>query len=263
MYICYFDETGDDGFPKYSSELFVLTSLYMHYQTWKDNYSKVHDFRKQLKKDYNLPVSIEFHAKYFVTDKNPFRELNLSHEKKKEILKLFFELISILDAQIINVVINKKNIKSQQYDILDTALKYNVQRIENDLSQKDPANKFLIITDEGRVGKMVKTTRKIQKINFIPSKYSTASYRNDIQKLIEDPLPKRSNESYFIQVADTVSYVVHLYAQRKFLSGWSWPKRVLNTLNPGDDEELLTLASNVLNLKASSGNQFGIVHYPK
>ena len=28
MYIAYFDETGDDGFPTYSSELFVLTSIY-------------------------------------------------------------------------------------------------------------------------------------------------------------------------------------------------------------------------------------------
>lgn len=28
MYIAYYDESGDDGFPAYSSPLFVLTALY-------------------------------------------------------------------------------------------------------------------------------------------------------------------------------------------------------------------------------------------
>ncbi len=38
MFISYFDETGDDDYPKYSSELFVLTSIYMYFLDWKSNY---------------------------------------------------------------------------------------------------------------------------------------------------------------------------------------------------------------------------------
>ncbi len=40
MFISYFDEIGDDGYPKYSSELFVLTSIYMYFLYWKSNYQE-------------------------------------------------------------------------------------------------------------------------------------------------------------------------------------------------------------------------------
>ena len=36
--IAYFDESGDDGLKNYSSETFILTSLYMHASNWNDNF---------------------------------------------------------------------------------------------------------------------------------------------------------------------------------------------------------------------------------
>ncbi len=36
MYIAYYDESGDDGYPRYSSPLFVLSVTYLHYLNWKD-----------------------------------------------------------------------------------------------------------------------------------------------------------------------------------------------------------------------------------
>jgi len=260
MYIVYFDETGDDGYPQYSSDLFILTSLYMHHQTWKDNYSKIKEFRRELKNKFNLPIKTEFHTKAFLTDKNPYRNLNISNDDKKYILNAFFQLTSSLSLKFINIVINKENIDpNKEYDILDKALTYNIQRIENDLGESE---KFIIITDDGRVQKMTKTTRKIQRINYIPSKYNIGSYNRVIKKLIEDPLLKRSSESYFIQLVDMVSYIVFLYAKRKFSDG-IWASRVLNILGYGDEIYLLNLIKNVLNLEATAKNEFGIVHYPK
>jgi hypothetical protein len=49
MYLVYFDESGDDGYPKTSSELFVLASVYMHEMFWKTNYNKIKKGRKELK----------------------------------------------------------------------------------------------------------------------------------------------------------------------------------------------------------------------
>jgi len=263
MYLCYFDETGDDGFPNQSSNFFVLTSLYMHHLNWKANYNHVLDFRRQLKSDYNLPIKFEFHTKPFLTDKNPYRDLKLTKQGKKEILFLFFELLASLDLKIINVVINKDNIDALEYNVLDRALTYNIQRIENDLKSTDPAHRFLLITDEGRLSKMVKTTRKIQKINFIPSKYNNGSYRNEIEKMIEDPLPKKSSESFFIQLADMVSYVVFLYCNRRYSKINRWANRVMEILDYGDEIKLLDRIISVLNTKASSDDKFGVVVYPK
>jgi len=38
MFIAYYDKSGDDGYLKYSSPIFVLTSLYLYYLNWKDIY---------------------------------------------------------------------------------------------------------------------------------------------------------------------------------------------------------------------------------
>lgn len=77
MYFSYFDESGDDGFPKYSSELFVLTSIYFNYQYWKINHQKIYEFRKNLKEEFSFPFRQEFHTKEFLQGKPPYRELNL------------------------------------------------------------------------------------------------------------------------------------------------------------------------------------------
>lgn len=263
MFITYFDESGDDGFPQYSSQLFVLSCVYMHHSKWKDNYDKIVQFRKQLKLDYDFPVKLEFHAKQFIQDKNPYHG-KYSHQQRKEILFLIYKLIAILDVKVINVVIDKANIAIPNYDVLNAALTYSIQRIENDMIKSESHSKFIIITDEGRVEKMRTVSRKIQKVNFIPSRYSTDSYRKEIENLIEDPLPKKSDQSYFIQIADSISYIISLYSLQNLCTNKEhWPNRVLNVLEYGDDSKLLEIITGVLNLEANKTNRFGVVYYPK
>lgn len=270
MYITYFDESGDDGYPKYSSPLFVLSTVYMAESKWKYNYEIIKRFRKFLKDKYNFPVKQEFHCKQFIQDKNPYHG-KYSPAQRKELIELQFRLISDLDLKIINIVIDKNNAMHKgydaSYDVLKNAFTYSLQRIENDMLSLDPEhNRFLIITDEGRVEKMASIARMLQRINYIPSLYEEGSYRNDLKTIIEDPLPKKSSESYFIQISDLLAYTVNLYTQRKLVATTiNWPKRVLNVLQYGDEEKLLNilLKKNKLNLKANKSNPFGIVYYPK
>lgn len=260
MYLAYFDESGDDGYPKYSSELFVLTSGYLYHQKWQEIYNSIKEFRKQLKQDFGIPLKLEFKAREFILNKNPYRNFNISDDNRKKVLGITAEFLGNIDIKFINVVINKKKIPGQEYPVLENAVKFNIQRIENDLTI-DPLNKFLIITDEGRVGKMRHTTRKIQRINIIPSKY-TGRYRKEIKLMIEDPLPKKSQESYFIQMCDFVAFLVYLYGIKKFSSG-NWSGRLSSILNEDELIEILNKIKPVLNLKATYNNEYGIVCYPK
>jgi len=102
MYIAYYDESGDDGYPKYSSPLFVLSAIYLHYLNWKDVFKNISEFRKQLKKDFNLPIKMEFHTKYFILNKNPYKKLEISDDDRLLIIELFCELISNLEISIIS-----------------------------------------------------------------------------------------------------------------------------------------------------------------
>lgn len=263
MYISYFDESGDDGFPKYSSELFIMTSIYFHYSFWQSNYQKIYELRKELKRDYGFPVKQEFHTQQFLNDKNPYHG-KYTPEQRKEILFKMFSLLPDLKIRVVNVAINKLKITRPEYDVLKAALTYNVQRIENDLDKLFENPRFMIITDDGRLPKMRATVRAMQKINFIPSKFKTKPIRREIKNLIEDVLPKKSSESYFIQIADMISFIISLYVRRnKCGVELPWAKRTLNVLSPGDELALLEIIKTKLNLKASGSDEYGVVCYPK
>ena len=257
--IVYCDETGDDGITSASSNTFTLTSLYMSADSWQDNYDAVKQLRKQLKEEYGFHLNQEMHTKHFLTDKNPYRDYKWTSEQKIDILKKFTIAIASLDIKIINVIIDKDKIITGNYNILETALTYNIQRIENDSNGNW---NYLIITDEGRISPMRKTARAIRTFNPIQSQFG--GYINKpIHYLIEDILEKNSKESFFIQICDFVSYFVHLYYKTRYKKE-SIPNRAQKLIDYkfiGD--VMATLKNgNVLNTKASS-NIHGLVIYPK
>ena len=263
MQIAYYDESGDDGYPTYSSEFFILSTLYLHYLNWQPIFETIVNFRRDLKSNFGIPVRTEMHTRHFLLNKKPFRSYDISDDDRVAIIGLFCDLIASLDLKIINVVIVKPRIQKSTYPVLDTALKYSIQRIENDLNPaRNPQKKFMIITDPGRVGKMRKTSRRIQRINFIPSQYSPTSYRKEIRTLIEDPLPKDSKESYFIQLADTVTLIVYLHSITQTGVG-QFSNRMKNIVSPTKVSEWMERLKPSLNLLASRQDPYGIVYYPK
>lgn len=260
-YIAYFDETGDDGVSTASSDHFVLTSVYMPADQWQNNYNQMRLLRKELRDRYGFHVSQEMHTKCFLTDKNPYRSYGWDKEIRQEILKSFTLTIASMDLKIINVIIDKTKFKDDQYPVLENALKYNIQRIDNDSNGEW---NYLIITDKGRLAPMRKTARAIRAYNPIQSKYSYEFTNQPIANLIEDILEKDSAESYFIQIADFVSYFVHLYYD-VYVRNKKLPNRVENVIDKQFIGRVMATfrKSGRLNLKANEKDDFGLVIYPK
>lgn len=257
--IVYCDETGDDGLNTCSSDVFILTSIYMPSSSWQDNYNQIKEFRKSLKIKYGFHTSQEMHTKHFLTDKNPYREYNWTAEQKVEILKQFTLMISSLNLSTVNVIINKEAINVNDYDVLEKALTYNIQRIENDSHGEW---NFILITDKGRISPMRKTARAIRAFNPIQSQFG--GYINKpIKYMIEDVLEKDSRESHFIQICDFISYFVHLYYMTRYKHR-EMPNRVKNLIdNEFVGRVMATFSSNgILNEKASH-EKYGLVVYPR
>ena len=259
--IVYFDETGDDGIIKTSSETFILTSVYMTSESWQKNYNQMRFLRTRLKDKYGFHIKEEMHTKHFLTDKDPYRKYNWNNEERIEILKAFTLAIAELDLKCINVIIDKNKIKTSDYKILENALKYNIQRIDNDSKGKW---NYIIITDKGRIAPMRKTARAIRAYNPIQSKYSYTFKNQPIANLIEDILEKDSNESYFIQICDFISYFVHLY-YKCCLNKNALPNRVAKLIDEKFIRSVMATLknSNTLNLNANKSNGYGLVIYPK
>lgn len=260
-YIAYFDETGDDGVTTASSEHFILTSVYMPTEHWQQNFNLMRTLRKELRDKYGFHATEEMHTKQFLTDKNPYRNYNWTPAIKQEILKSFTLSISAMDLKIINVIIDKTKFKDTNYPVLENALKYNIQRIEND--SRGNWN-YLIITDEGRTAPMRKTARAIRAYNPIHSKYTPGFSNRPITQMIEDILEKNSSESYLTKISDFVSFFVHLYF-KCIVKGQDLPKRIGNVI---DKEFIICVLSTLkkadkLNLKANEKNPYGLVIYPR
>ena len=260
-YLVYYDETGDDGVTTASSDFFILTGLYMSAATWQSNFDKIKAMRVLLKERYGFHISEEMHTKNFLCDKGYFHSCAWDTAQRQEIIKVFTRCIAELDVKFVNVIIDKTRFVDKNYKVLEKALTYNIQRIENDSSGKW---NFLIFTDQGRVAPMRKTARAIRAYNPIQSKYSPEFINQPINNLIEDIIEKESRESYFIQICDFISYFVHLYYKVQYKK-MALPNRVGRVV----DSELIknvleTLKrSGVLNLKASGNNSYGLVIYPK
>lgn len=263
MHIAYYDESGDDGYPSSSSNLFALSGLYLHYLRWQDVFDDFKDFRRDLKNRHGFHVDQEMHVNHFLKGKQPFDQYGYSLATRIDIVTEFCDAIGSLDVRIVNVVINKPPIQDPGYDVLDTAVKYSIQRIENDLDpQRNPDERFLFITDEGRVGTMRKTARRIRRYNPIPSVIRPGTtYQQPIESLIEDPLPKDSAESYFIQMADVIAYVVYLYVGLQ-----TGNATIPNRLQPAVDRQVvidwMDELRPSLNTAAASGDPYGVKIHP-
>lgn len=262
MFLVYYDESGDDGNPG-SSELFVLSALAIHHQNWHETFQRIKQLRDTLHQSFNLPKTIELHTRNLILNKRPYHHLRFSDATRINILDYSFYFMSTLNIKFTNVAILKKRIISPAYKILDTAVTYSIQRLENTIASQSPGEKYLIITDEGRVEKMRATARRIQRINYIPNDSGFGSYNQEIRGLIEDPLPKKSDQSYFIQLCDMMSYSVSLYLRMKYNLG-HLPGKLHTQVDLNKVEDWLNMSTPVLNLNATRTDKygFGIVGYP-
>lgn len=263
-YIVYFDEAGDDGITTDSSNFFLLTSVYMRAEKWQENYEKIVAFRKNLKDEFGMHISEEFHTKHLLSDKDPYRKYHWTAEQRRTIMAEFAGCIAKLDLKVVNVIIDKDNVAklgNESYSVLTNALKYNIQRIENDSNGKW---NYLVITDKGRIAPMRKTARAIRVYNPIPSQFGGTSTNRPIRNLIEDILEKDSQESFFIQICDYISYVVHLYYKLTYKKE-PLPNRVGRVIEVDHVMKIMDFlkSKNILNLKASSSNEYGLVIYPR
>ena len=136
------------------------------------------------------------------------------------------KFLSRLPVRLMNVCIHKAQIKEPHFDVMESALASLLAWMEHEGrsdrrigDQNRNQGRFLVITDEGRLGKMRAVARKMQRRGVSSSGRGDGAGSGGIERMVEDPLAKDSKESYFIQFADMMACIVYLHCIIRLKAG--------------------------------------------
>lgn len=224
MYLMYVDESGDSGLINSPSRYFVLAAIVVHELRWQDSLNSLIQFRRNMRAKFSLNMREEIHAFDFISRPGPVL-IKIKRNDRLTILRTFLDHIAGLPDLNVFAVCVDKNSKRAGYDVFDAAWRALIQRFENTISHRNfagPANpddRGLLIADETERKRLVSLLRRMRHFNPIPNqpqfiRPGLSTYRQlPLVTLVEDPNFRNSNESYFIQAADTVAYFVNQYLQ--------------------------------------------------
>lgn len=197
MHIFYIDDSRDE-------EICIFSALSFPGESWKEAFTRVKDFRKELKASDGIYVRKEFHATDFVGGRSAIADKTIFKGRRCEIFKQTLAMTAELPgASLINVCLpaDKEN----------WAFERLLNRINTAMVKSD--SHAVVICDQGKDLIYGRIARKLGVFNMIPSLFGTWKEGEETkniptERILEDIIFKDSRRSYFIQLADFCAYAL-------------------------------------------------------
>lgn len=206
MYVAYVDESGDDGLR--GSQTYSLGCVMVESAAWADAFDGLLGFRRFLRDKFGLRIRDEIKANFLLGNGGPFRELErpLSEEARFKLYRACLRIQPKLGLTAFGVVIDKARASQLggTRPASDIAWEYLLQRLERRGSYEK--TEILLIHDEGDALTIRKRARKARRAGSAGSAFGTGILSVPFRRLLDDPVPRHSHDSYFIQLADLTAY---------------------------------------------------------
>ena len=254
MHLAHVDESGSVGpIPSGGSLTFTLGCLLISAAQWPDVFDGMIDYRRYLKDQFGIPVRAELKANYLLRNGGPLRPLHLSEEARFAVYRGLMRLQPKLGIRAFSIVIRKSELakRTPPHDARVTAWEYLLQRLERFTTKE--GTQAMILHDEGDGDVIRSLVRKARRAGTAGSAFAPGSLKRPARLLIDDPVSRKSHESYFVQLADLPPYAA-------FRSVYAPPKRRLNIVPQTMWDELG--ASRLEEVSRVSGGPKGIVVWP-
>lgn len=181
MHLIYIDDSRDE-------ELCVFSALAILADRWNPCLKKIKGFRHELKMSDGISVETEFHAWKFVSGRGQIADGVVTKGRRCQIFKQTLQMVTILpEVRLFNTVFPAKA-RELAYETL-------LGRINQTLQLWD--SYAILICDEGNEGIYTRLVRRMQ-----------TSKNKAIDRIVEDPFFKQSDQSYFIQLSDFCAYAL-------------------------------------------------------
>ena len=181
MHLTYIEDSGDEGSC-------VLSALTIRADRWYSCLQKIKKFRHDIQTSDGISVSKEFHAWKFVSGRGRIADQVVTKGRRCQIFKQTLQMVAMLpEARLFNAVFPTKS-SENAYEAL-------LENINRTLQKWD--GHALLICDEGKDAIYTRLVRRMQ-----------ASKRGAIDRILEDPFFRQSDQSYFIQLSDFCAYAL-------------------------------------------------------
>lgn len=204
--MAYVDETGDVGAPSRAgaSSCYALGCVLINLDDWPTAFDRLIEFRRRLRSVLNIPMRAELKANYLIRNSGPLRALDLSPSQRQYAYRLHMRLLSQLPARAFAVVTDKAKARVSGNSCFDMTWEMLLQRFERTCHYE---NTTLMIThDEGNNDAVRRIVRKARRHLTAGTMYGGGNLRFKAEKFLDDPIPRSSQHSYFVQLADLVAY---------------------------------------------------------
>lgn len=196
MHLIYIEDSGDE-------HLAIFSALAIPVEQWRDCFARIKEFRRNLKQTHGIYVYKELHAWKFVSGRGHIADRVVTKSQRAAIFAQALDVIAQLPgAQMFNACFPQGR--------TNWAFERLVNRIERTLVTW--GSHAVLFCDQGKESDYTRLVRRMNVFNPIPSQFGTwkdtgASYRNiPLQRIVEDPVFKRSDQSYFIQLVDFAAF---------------------------------------------------------
>ena len=181
MHLIYIDDSGDE-------ELCVFSALTIRADKWNSCLKEIKKFRHDLQTSDNISIYTEFHAWKFVSGRGRIADGIVPKGRRCQIFKQTLQTVAALpEAQLFNTVFPTKA-NEDAYEALLGGINRTLQRWDSHA---------ILICDEGKEAIYTRLVRRMQ-----------TSRNGAIDRILEDPFFKQSDQSYFIQLADFCAYAL-------------------------------------------------------
>jgi len=226
----------------YDKSKYCLSAISLRHSDWKDCFDKVREHRVNLKNDHGVYLSKEIHARDLVAGRGKISPAPIGKWQRSRIFHDLLQLVASLpNVLLFNVCLDTPNHPDPQMTAWDRLM----NRVERTMLEQEKRelplrrelskaalnglatevydkiderlkiyrSRAVIIADEGRETEITKALRRMHVHNYIPSQFGDwgggkAAKNITTDRIIEDPVFKRSDRSYFIQLADCVAFAL-------------------------------------------------------
>lgn len=207
MLVAYIDESGDDG-PN-GSQSYVLGCVVVESAKWSTTFDELVTFRRYVRDQFEIPMRAEIKANFLIRNSGELRRRSLSEASRHRLYRAHLRMLKKVGLGAFAIVIDKPTAVAKYENrraTSDIAWEYLLQRLERSSRSDALDTEVLILHDEGDATTIRARARKARRAGTAGSQFGTGQIRAPFRTLLDDPVPRQSHESYFLQLADLAAY---------------------------------------------------------